>query len=486
MRIAEKKPQTTSEQEHKAAQHHGGAVLAVLLMAPFLAQADATIANVATPSIRTGLGVSGAAVELVIGGYLIAFAVLVITGARLGQTHGYKRIFLLGVGVFAAASLFGGLASNSTMLVIMRVAQGAGAALMFPQALSGIQLNFSGAARARAIGLYALALSTGAVAGQILGGALISADIAGSGWRAIFLVNVPICAAVFVGALRYLPADQKRGSRRVDLAGVATLSASLLLLVLPLILGRAEGWPVWAWVCLATSVPVFGAFLATQRRETARGGNPLINLHVVAHPAIFWGLFSLLAATGTYYALLFTLAQYLQGGLGRGALFSGLVLVPWVAAFGLAGQITRRLPASLGPNVPSSGYTLMAASYLLISADLLTGGLHETTLLVLLGAGGLGLGSGFNVLISHLTDAVPSRYAPDISGVSTTTLQISGALGVAAFGTLYLGLASHPGPAQATDAFAITTLALAGTALLAGASAYLATHSSTAADVDAE
>jgi MFS family permease len=486
VRSAEKIREIPPARDRMTARRHGGALLAVLLMAPFLAQADATIVNVATPSIGTDLGASGAALELVVGGYLIAYAVLLMTGARLGQTHGYRRVFLLGLTGFAGASLLCGLAPNPAVLVIARGLQGVGAALMYPQTLTGIQLNFSGSAQARAISSFALALAGGAVAGQILGGVLISADLAGVGWRAIFLVNIPVCVAAVAGSPRYLPADQERGSRRVDLAGVATLSASLLLLVLPLILGRAEGWPVWAWVCLAASVPAFGAFLTTQRREAARGGNPLINLHVVARPAIFWGLLGLLTATGTYYALLFTLAQYLQGGLGRGALFSGLVLLPWVSAFGLSGQLIWRLPDCLGPILPSTGYMLMAAAYLLISADLLTGRLHETLFLVLLGVGGLGLGTGFNTLIAHLTSAVPSRYSPDISGVSTTTLQIGGAIGVAAFGTVYLGFASHVGVAQATDAFVITALALAGTALIAAASAYLATHVGSTVDGDAE
>jgi MFS family permease len=220
-------------------------LLGVLLVGPFMAQVDATIANVATPSIHTDLGASGAALELVIGGYLIAFAVLLITGARLGQTHGYRRVFLLGVGVFSLASLLCGVAPSPVVLVLARVVQGIGAALMFPQTLTGIQLNFSGKERLRGIGLYAIALSTGAVAGQILGGALISANIAGSHWRAIFLINLPIGAAVIAAARRYLPADSHRTARPVDLPGVATLSATMLLLVLPLALGRSEGWPIW-------------------------------------------------------------------------------------------------------------------------------------------------------------------------------------------------------------------------------------------------
>jgi MFS family permease len=168
--------------------------LGVLLLAPFLAQADATIANVATPAIRTDLGASAAAAELVIGGYLVAYAVLLVTGARLGQTHGYKRLFVIGVSGFGASSLIAGLAPSSVVLIVMRVLQGASAALMYPQALTGIQHNFSGDQRARAIGSFTIALAAGAVIGQLAGGVLVSADIAGSSWRPVFLVNVPICA----------------------------------------------------------------------------------------------------------------------------------------------------------------------------------------------------------------------------------------------------------------------------------------------------
>ena len=455
---------------------HRGWLLGVLLIAPFMAQVDATIANVATPSIHADLGASGAALELVIGGYLIAFAVLLITGARLGQTHGYRRIFVLGVGVFSVASLLCGLAPDPIVLILARVVQGVGAALMFPQTLTGIQLNFSGGDRVRAIGLYALALSSGAVIGQILGGALISADIAGTQWRAIFLINIPIGAGVVVAALRHLPADEHRTACRIDLAGVVALSATMLLLVLPLAVGRSEGWPVWAWISLAASVPAFMLFLMLERRITANDGSPLINVQVIARPAIFWGLLTLLGAIGTYYALLFTLAQYLQQGLGHSPLVSGLTLVPWVAAYGIAGQIVRRLPPRMIALAPSVGCVLLTAAYVAISAALFSGHHSEALLVPLLGVGGLGLGILFSAVIAHLTKAVPIEYAADISGVSTTAIQIGGAIGVAAFGTLYLSLSSHPGAAHATHAFALTTAAFAAVALLATAAAHRATH----------
>ncbi len=453
-----------------------GPLLAVLLMAPFLAQADATIANVATPAIRTGLGASGAAAELVVGGYLVAYAVLLITGARLGRTHGYKRLFLLGLAVFGISSLAGGLALNATVLVVMRVLQGAGAAAMYPQALTGIQLTFTGPARTRAVGLFAIALASGAVFGQILAGVLINADIAGTGWRPILLINVPICVAVLAAGARVLPPDPEHCSVGLDLRGVAILSTSLLLVVVPLILGRTQGWPAWTWLCLAASIPTFWLFWSTQRRTVATGGDPLINTRVVGRPAIVLGLLALLIATATYTALLFTLAQYFQQGLGRSALASGLILVPWVAAFGLAGKVSRRLPARLGPRLPAAGNLLLAVAYLAISAVTHGGRPNDIVLLVLLAVGGFGLGTGFVTLIGHLTNAVPEGYAPDISGVATTALQIGGAIGVAAFGSLYLDLATQPGQLEASHAFAATSRTLGAAALLAAIAAYLTTH----------
>jgi MFS family permease len=456
-----------------------GWLMGVLLVGPFMAQVDATIANVATPSIHTDLGASGAALELVIGGYLIAFAVLLITGARLGQTHGYRRILLIGVGVFCLASLLCGVAPSPVVLVLARVLQGVGAALIFPQTLTGIQLNFFGKERIRAIGLYAIALSSGAVAGQILGGVLISANIAGSHWRAIFLINPPIGAVVIAAALRYLPADGRPTARRVDGPGVAALSASLLLLVVPLALGRSEGWPAWTWISLAASVPMFMLFLATERRIAGNHGSPLINVQILARPPISWGLLTLLAATGTYYALLFTLAEYLQQGLADSPLVSGLTLIPWVAAFGVAGQLVRRLPPRMMPLAPGAGCMLLTASYLAISATLFTGHHGEAVLVPLLGVGGLGLGIQFSALLAHLTKSVPTEYASDISGVSTTAMQVGGAIGVAAFGTLYFSLNVSSGIHQATQAFAVTTAAFAAIALLATATAYRSTHQPT-------
>jgi MFS family permease len=472
---SERKPHSLEDNEMRdmtKTDKRGAGVLAVLLMGLFITNVDVAIVNVATPSIHDRLNASGSALQFVVSGYVLSYAMLLITGARLGDIHGYRRLFLVGLCVFTLASLGCGLAPDAAALIAARVVQGIGAALMVPQVLIGIQLHFSGDARSRVLGLYSVALSLGAVVGQVAGGVLISADLFGLGWRPIFLINVPIGAALFAAALRYLPADPGGRPRRLDLWGVATLSASVLLVLPPLMLARAEGWPVWVWLCLAASLLPLAAFIAVERRISALGGAPLINLHLLSQPAIAWALAAFAAASMTYFALLFTLALYLQQGLGESALYSGCALVSWVAAFGIGGPVVRHLPARLTPLVAPFGYLVLAAAYLAISGCLFAGHFGAVAQFVLLGLGGFGLGIGYTANIRHLTSAVEARYAPDISGLITTNSQIAGVTGVATFGTAFFALASQPGPAVATHAFAIVVAGFAIAALLATIAVY--------------
>jgi predicted MFS family arabinose efflux permease len=365
-------------------------------------------------------------------------------------------------------------------MVSMRVLQGAAAAMMYPQALTGIQLLFTGAGRARAIGMFAMALAAGAVVGQILGGVLVSADIAGLGWRSIFLVNVPLCLAMIVAAVRFVPPGNPRKTGRPDLAGVVTLTISVLLLVAPLTLGRDQGWPPWTWISLAAFPFACWLFLRTQYHATRHGRAPLVAVDLVRRDPIALALLALLIATGTYYALLFTAAQYFQHGLGRSALASGLLLLPWVAAFGLAGQVVRWVPARPRSVLPSIGYLVLVVVYVAIAVAMLTGPVGDPALLVLFGLGGLGLGIGFAALIRHLTEQVPAAYGADISEVATTTLQLGGAIGIAMFGSVYLVFADAT---DARHAFGTTNAALAVAAIIATMAAYIATRSRRVATV---
>jgi predicted MFS family arabinose efflux permease len=328
-----------------------------------------------------------------------------------------------------------------------------------------------GPQRAHALGLYSLAPAGGAVTGQIVGGVLVSADILGSGWRPIFLLNVPIGVAALVAGLRVLSVDRERdASRRVDVAGVVTLSAALLPAILALSLGRQEGWPPWTWGCLAASPLALAAFVAVENRLAARGGAALVDLQVLARPTVSWGLLAQAAAASTYYALLFTLAVFMQQGEGRSAAASGLMLVSWAAAFGVAGQLLRRFGARIGRLASPVGCLVLTAAYLTIAGLLLAEPRAEAPLVVALGVGGLGLGFQFSGMLTHLTGAVAPRHAPDISGVFTTVMQVAGAVGVAAFGSAYLGMAD----AGAAHAFAAVTAGFALVALLAAAMAHRA------------
>ncbi|MBO3677511.1 MFS transporter [Streptomyces sp. NEAU-YJ-81] len=450
-------------------------LLIVLLAAQFIANVDTAIANIAAPSIQTDLHASGGETGLVVSGYVATYAVLLVIGARLGATHGHRRIFLLGMAVFTATSLACALAPGPGLLIAARIAQGAGAALMVPQVLSGIQLHFAGEQRLRALGYYAIALSGGAVAGQTLGGVLIAADIHGTSWRPIFLINVPAGLLILAAAMRFMPGDAKgRHTRPLDLnlRGMLTLSAAVTLLIVPLLLGAERGWPTWTWVCLAASVPVLVVFHLGQRRLAASGGRPLIAEEVIREPAVRWSLLAHGVTTMTYFALLFVLANYLQDGLGRGPAYAGLAMVSWVAAFGLAGPLLARLPERNRQATPLAGCVILAVSYFSVGNYLLTGHSTGPMLFVLLAVGGLGLGISSNALIGRMTFALPNRYAADLSGVISTNAQLCGALGVAALGTSYLRLAESASAGQSAKAFEVVLFVCAGLALLGAVAAH--------------
>jgi predicted MFS family arabinose efflux permease len=456
---------------------HRRRLLAVLLIGQFMANIDIAIVNVAGPAIRHALRTSGGALQFVIAGYTIAYAVLLVTGARLGDTRGYRRMFLAGLGGFTLASLACGLAPEEYTLIVARVVQGASAALMVPQVLSGIHVHFRGPARARAQAMLVLALSGGAVAGQVLGGVLVDADLFGLGWRPIFLINVPIGLVLLLAGFRVLPADRGGAAKKLDLGGVALLSVTVLLAVVPLIFGRDLHWPAWTWVSLAASPPALAAFTIWQRRVAARGGDPLLDLGVLTRPLVWRTMVAHFAATGTYYSMLFVLAVHLQQGLGRSPLYSGLAFVSWVAAFGVAGPLSARLPAGLKPHAAPVAYVLLAAAYLGLGLTRVSG----APMVLLLGVGGLGLGMGFTAQLGRLTSALPARYAPDVSGLVNTTAQLSGVVGVATFGTLYLALADRPG-----HAFTVVMAAFAATALVAAVAARSAGRAAAVAHLDAD
>jgi len=451
---------------------HRWLMLAVLLGGQFMALLDAFVVNVAMPSIGADLHASAAALQLVVGGYSAAYAMLLITGARLGDLYGRRRMYLLGVAVFTAASLTCGLAPDTGLLIFARCVQGAAAAVLVPQILSVIQMRFTGAARATALSAWGLVLATGAVAGVVVGGLLVSADLLGAGWRPVFLVNVPLGILVAALVPRVVPADPPRaqhtgpGARRLDLLGLAIAAPAVCLIVLPLVVGRERGWPAWTFGCVAAGLLLAGAFARYERAVAARGGDPLLNLGVLRAPGLAAGLGTLLAVMAGYGGLLFVFTLHLQAGLGQSALRAGLSYIPLAGMFGLVGYFWRRLPARVHPALVPTGLALVAVAYLGLAVAV-RGGAGGPLLWLALALAGVGLGLTISPVLTQSLVGVPLSQAADASGLVATAAQLSQVIGVAAFGTVYLSLAQQAGPHAVASGKALADTATL-LALLAG------------------
>ena len=448
-------------------------MLIVLLAGQFMALLDVTIVNVAMPTIGRSLHASGAELQLVVAGYTVSYAMMLITGARLGDLYGRRRMFLAGVAVFTVASLICGIAPGIGILIAARFVQGAGAAAMMPQIMSVIQVRFEGAARATALSAYTAVLSSGFVAGQVIGGVLVTANLFGQTWRPVFLVNVPIGLAVLALVPRVVPQDQPKGGRQLDLAGLAIAVPAVFLVVLPLMLGHQEDWPGWVFACIAVGLVLAVTFVLVEGRIADRGGDPLLNLAVLRAPGLVPGLAAVAVLMITYGGFLFSFALHLQAGLGDSALRAGLTFAPCALVFGFCGYFWRRLPSASHQLLAPAGCLVAVGGYLAVAFVLHSGAAGGLALQVAMVVTGASLALGFSPLVTHALVRVPLHQAADASGLLTTTIQLGQAVGVATFGSLFLTLDADPGravPATSGHALAVTLAWLAG-AMVFGAAA---------------
>ena len=447
-------------------------MLAVVLIGQFMALLDVAIVNVAAPTIRTDLDTGGSELQLVISGYTISYAVLLITGARLGERWGFARVFQVGVAVFTLASLACGLAPTAEFLIAFRVLQGVGSALMVPQVMSMIQRTFVGPARVRALGAYTAVLATGMVIGQILGGVLVTADLFGTGWRPVFLLNVPVGVILLLAGPRLLPVFA-RVHRRLDLIGLLLLSAAVFLLVVPLVLGHQQHWPLRGHLMLAGSALTVAAFVVVERRIGERGGHPLIRGRVLTSPGLLAAVSAIFLIMTGVGGFLFAFALHLQSGLGQSALRVGLTFGPMAAGFGLAGLWWRRLPTWTHPRLAFPALVLCAAGYAVVGLSMAGGDpIAPGAMLILLMIGVL-IGCAYGQLFASALSRVRVEDAADASGVMVTVIQLGNVLGVAVFGTLYLStltgtLGSGPAAADSGHAAELAALGVAATTLAAG------------------
>ena len=418
--------------------------LPVLLAGVFISLLDFFIVNVALPDIQRDLGAGPSAVQFVVAGYGLALAAGLITAGRLGDLYGRRWMYALGLALFTVASAGCGLAPNAGFLVGARVVQGAAAALSMPQILGTINAVYTGPRRARAFTAYGVVIGFGAVFGQLIGGVLIRLDVAGLGWRSIFLINVPICLAAAVLAPRLVPESKAPAAARVDLVGTVLVSLGLVAIVLPLVEGQQQGWPAWTWGCLAASVPLLAAFAAYQRRLAARDGSPLVNLALFRERAFSAGVVTSMVYQMMMASFFLVLALYLQDGRGLSALRSGLVFLPLGLGYFVASARSGKIAARLGRQVLALGTLVVSAGYLLLAA-----GLHDGTGWIFPGLVVSGIGMG--LAIAPMPSIVLARVRPDhaaaASGVLATAQQAGNAIGVAVIGVIFyraLGGGSYP------------------------------------------
>lgn len=442
--------------------------LPVTLAATFLAVLDFFIVNVSIPSIQRDLHASFAQIQLVIAGYALTYATFMITGGRLGDIFGRKRLFMLGMGGFTVTSAVCGLAPTPSVLIVSRIAQGLVAAMMIPQVLSIIQVTFPPEERGLAFGIYGTVIGAGSVAGQVAGGVLIQLNLFGLDWRPVFLVNLPIGVLALIAAVPLIRESRSPDARRLDLEGVALVTVGLFLLVYPLVEGREAGWPPWTLACLVASAPVLAGFVLFERWKTAHGGSPLVDLSLFRNRAFSLGLLIALVFFGGGSAFFLTLTLYLQSGLRYSPLAAGLTFAPFAVGFFAASMLSVRLTPRLGNGTLALGGALMAAG---LAVDIFTvhaGGLGLPGIALAPGLLLYGAGQGMVTapFFTAVLRSVPSSVAGSASGVLSTVQQVAGALGVAAIGLVYFGmLGNAPAPARYGPAFATALVFNIGLAL---------------------
>lgn len=421
--------------------------LPVLLTGAFLPILDFNVVNLALPAIRQDLGATSSDLQFVISAYAATYAVFLITGGRLGDWLGRKRLFTLGVVGFTLASVLCGTAWSPDVLIAGRILQGLAATMMAPQVLASIRVLFPAAEQGTALGLYGATFGLANIAGQILGGALVSSQPFGLAWQAIFLVNVPIGLAAFIGSLLFLGDSKADHAQKLDVGGIILLSATLGLLVYPLVEGREMGWPFWIIAMLVAFPVALIAFVQFERRLIRRGGSPLVDIGLFRQRGFAIGV----AMALLYYMLssfYLTFSVYLQAGLHLAPLDAGLRTLPFGVGYFLASFAAAGIMQRLGPRALTLGFAIQVIGFGVVT--LAVAGSRAGYIDAGLVVAGIGFGIVMPSVIKAVIGGIDPRHAGLASGIVISTFQIGAALGVAVIGGIFfnvlgsrLDLAAH-------------------------------------------
>lgn len=415
--------------------------LPVILVATFMGLFDVFVVNVAAPDLQRDLHASSSEVQLVVGGYAFAYAALLVTGGRLGDRYSYRLGFLGGMALFTIASAACGLAGSATVLIVSRLVQGAAAALMVPQVLALITALFPAEERHKALAWFGVTIGLGAIAGQVVGGALVQADFFGWGWRTVFAVNIPIGIATVAMGSRLLPTNRSLAKPQLDLGGVVGVTTALALALVPLTLGYSKGWPWWLIVPLSASPFVFAAAAWYERRLARRGGQPVLDLSLFDARSFSAGLVVNVGVFAYFGSILLGLTLFLQLGLGLNALDAGLTFAPLGVAFAITSLLARPLIARYGARVVSAGIILAAAALTIQLLVIHFSGMATDAWRIAPFFFVVGVGNG--LVIPALIGVSLTNVAPQKAGAASGTLatgqQFAIAAGIAVLSEIFFG-----------------------------------------------
>jgi len=422
--------------------------LVATLIAVFMQLLDVSIVNVALPSIAQDLGATFASLQLVITAYTLAFACTLITAARLGDLYGRRRVFLLALGSFTVASVLCGVAQTPLQLEGARIVQGFTAGMMAAQTLAIIATTFPPAQRGRVFGIYGATIGMATILGPTLGGALISWNVLGLQWRAIFLVNVPFGIVALVFGYRNLLDSRSATAKRLDIPGVLLSAVGLFLLVYPLAEGRERGWPLWLVLMAVASAPVLVAFVLYEKRRGDRGDSPLIELSIFGDRAFAVGSVMALVFFSVLITFFFTVSLTLQAGFGFTALHSGLTTLPFALGSAVLSANSNRVAQRLGSLVLALGAGVLAVALVVFSVVLGQQGTspHWLALAGPLLLAGAGLGLFIAPLQTVILSGVKQENAGSASGLLPTFQQLGGSVGLAALGVVFFTLIGNQAP----------------------------------------
>ena len=455
-------PAVAAEPSQPPAYRWRWVVLAIVLIAEIMDLLDSTVITIAAPTVRDSLGGSTSTMQWWAAGYTLAFGVFMIVGGRLGDVFGRRRVFVVGITGFTLASAACALAPSPDVLIATRVLQGGFGALLIPQGLGVIKNVFPPREMGGAFAAFGPVMGMAAIAGPILAGWLVSADLLGTGWRMIFLMNVPLGVAGLVGALRFMPESKAPTRIKLDPLGVVLISAVSLCLIYPLVQGRELGWPVWTFGLMAAGIALLAVFAGVERRS---GDHALIAPSLLRNRAFTSGLVVGIAFFAAFAGLLMVVSLFLQIGLHYSPVHAGLTLVPMSAGVAITAGASYALMPRFGRGVLQAGLLIVAVSLLGLALTVSHDGAALTSweLLPAMFVFGLGMGFVFGPLFSVILAGVDEHEVGSASGTLNAVQQLGNSIGIAVLATIFFSLLDH----GHTSPQAATRTVLIAAALLA-------------------